>query len=373
MGKYSLRSRQKMRTMNKTVFMVAGASMMGLAAYLTFFINTTQVTTTKAGLFKNMMLGYEFNTGEVIAAYNWDDGDFLKAEIGPRAIEISKDAICSEGTENTKGIGPGKLRNSLNFVIPAIKELNLEGIDVSIDYRKSENNCDLFSRGNQFNLGVKDGKLAIAYKLKLKHKTFTVYEVTRYEIPDDEEFRNYRFLYNPAKGKSEIFVNGVAIWSHESAPSSTIFWSEKDNLIVGRNLKGDGTNKSFIDNVVIKATDQLGPLPVTLLNFEAQAEQNFVMVTWYTASETEIDSFIIERSINAKDFYIVGTVKATGGVDKLTAYAMIDKTPNNGLAYYRLEPSNKPLQSMVISMIGYKYHGADGDVKVEDIPEANGK
>ena len=108
-------------------------------------------------------------------------------------------------------------------------------------------------------------------------------------------------------------------------------------------------------------------MPVTLLNFEAIAENNYVMVSWYTSSETEIDSFIIERSPDAKNFTEIGRVKATGGPEKLTAYAVVDKYPNTGLAYYRLLPSNKPLKSLTISLIGYKYRGPKGDVKLSDV------
>lgn len=370
MGRRSLRNRQKMRTMNRMVFVVAGASLMGLAAYFTFFINTTQVTTSTAGLHKNMMLGYDINNGDVIAAYDWDKGELLKAEIGPDAIAISKEAVCTiGGTENTKALSPGKSGQPLNFEIPAVKELNLGGIDMSVDYRKSEENCELFTRGSSFSMGVKDGKIAVSYKLKNKNKkTISVSEVTRYEIPADDEFRNYRFIYDPVKGKSEIFVNNVTIWSHDDEPESVMVWKEKDNLIVGKNLKGNGTDKAFIDNVLIKATRQINEMPVTLLNFEAKAESNYVMVSWYTASESEIDSFIVERSMDAKEFMEVGRLKATGGPDKLTAYAIVDKSPNTGLAYYRLIPSNKPLKSMTISMIGYKYRGSEGDLKLSDVP-----
>lgn len=368
MGKYTIRSRQKMKAMHKMVFIVAGASMLGLAAYLTIFMNTTQVTTSKAGQFRNMMVGYDVNNGEVIAAYTFDGPYALKAATGPDAVNISPGAVCMKGgTENSKGLGPGKKQLPLNFEIPAVKELNLGGIDLSLDYRKSENNCNLFTRGTQFNMSVKDGKVAIAYKVKNGKKTIAVTEVTRYEIPDDDEFRNYRFVYEPVKGRSEIFVNDVAIWSHDEVPESVLTWKESDRLIVGKDLKGDGTDKVFIDNITIKATRQISALPLTLLNFEAKAENDYVMVTWFTASESEIDSFVIERSLDAKEFAEVGKVKAKGKAAELNAYAIIDKSPNEGLAYYRLVPSNKPLKSIVISMIGYKYRGAGGDVKVKDI------
>lgn len=360
-----------MKTMNKTVFIVAGASLFGLAAYLTVFVNTTQVTDSRAGQLNNMMVGYEINNGEVIAAYNFDGEHPLKAETGPDAQTLSKDAAWSDGgADGTKGLSPGKSMKPVNFEIPAVKELNLGGIDLSLDYRKSEENCNLFTRGGQFNLGVKEGQLSVRFRVKTKErKTVIVSETTRYEIPADDEFRNYRFLFDPVTGRAELFVNGAAIWSYDTGEESVLTWKDTEPLVVGKDLRGDGTDKVFIDNVTVKATRQITELPVTLLNFEARAEHDGVMVTWYTASESEIDSFIIERSPDAITFAEVGRVKATGGQDKLTAYALLDKKPTNGLAYYRLVPSNKPLKSLTISMIGYKYRGADGDLKLNDIPQ----
>ncbi len=370
MGKYQLRNRQKMKAMHKMAFVVAGASLLGLAAYFTVFINTTQVSTSNAALYQNMMLGYDVNNGEVLAYYTWDDGNVTSAQAGPEAISVSKTAVCTDGgTDNTKGIGPGSSKQPLNFTIPAMKEFNLGGIDLSVDYRRSDDNCGLFTRGTSFNLGVKNGHLTIAYKLKFKDKSITkVAETTRYEIPDDEEFRNYRFLHDPVTGRSELFVNGVAIWSYSGGTECTLTWQDEDPIVVGKDLKGDGTDKAFLDNLLIKATRQISELPVTLLNFEAVAENNYVMISWYTASETEIDSFYIEKSFDAKEFNEVARVKANGGLNKLTAYAVADKSPNPGLAYYRLVPSNKPLKSMTISMIGYKYRGPNGDLKLSDVP-----
>ena len=126
MGKYTLRSRQKMKTMHKTVFIVAGASMLGLVAYLTIFMNTSQVTVTKAEKVHNMMIGYDVTGGDVIASYTFDKAFALKAESGPDAIYVSIDAVCATGGyQNTKGLSPGKRKTPLNLDIPASKELNL--------------------------------------------------------------------------------------------------------------------------------------------------------------------------------------------------------------------------------------------------------
>ena len=374
MGRYKLRSRQKMRTMNKMVYTVAGASILGLAAYYTFFINTTQVTTSRAGLFNNMMAGYDISSGDVIAAYTWDEGKITKAEIGPDAISIDKNAICAAGgAENTMGAGPGVKGTPFNLEIAPVKDLNLGGIDVSLDYRKSESTCSFFSRGNEFSFGMKEGKLSVAYQLKTEgKKPETISEVTRYEVPADEEYRNYRFIYNPQKGKAEIFVNNVVIWSHESGPNRQMNWNEDASMVIGRDMKGNGSGKPCIDNAAVRATQQVNKLPVTLLNFEARAEDKYVMITWFTANEAGIDSFIVERSADAISFNEVGRVKAAGNSSSLLAYALLDKQPSPGVTYYRLIPSNLPLRSMTISLIGYKYRGANGDAKLSDVSNLPG-
>jgi hypothetical protein len=74
-----------------------------------------------------------------------------------------------------------------------------------------------------------------------------------------------------------------------------------------------------------------------------------------------------EKSSDAKAFIEVGRVAAKGAPETLTAYALVDKNPVLGVAYYRLKPSNKPLTSMTISMIGYKYTGSGKDMKLSDI------
>jgi hypothetical protein len=97
------------------------------------------------------------------------------------------------------------------------------------------------------------------------------------------------------------------------------------------------------------------------------------MITWFTADEADIDSFIVERSSDAISFNEVGRVKAAGNSSSLLAYALLDKQPSPGVTYYRLVPSNLPLRSMTISLIGYKYRGAAGDAKLTDIQNMESK
>jgi hypothetical protein len=226
----------------------------------------------------------------------------------------------------------------------------------------------LISRGDAFALSVKDGKLAINLTAKNKDKKkIKINEVTRFAIPTDDEFRTYRFLFDPMQGRAELFVNGITVWNKQTEKETELAWKDEEPVVLGRNMRGDGSGRAFVDNLILKATRQISELPVTLLSFEAAAEQEYVMISWYTASEAEIDSFIVEKSTDAKAFSEVGRVAAKGAPETLTAYALVDKNPVLGVAYYRLKPSNKPLTSMTISMIGYKYKGSGKDIKLSDI------
>lgn len=81
-------------------------------------------------------------------------------------------------------------------------------------------------------------------------------------------------------------------------------------------------------------------LPVTLVNFQANAERTLVNLSWATTSEKNSKNFEIQRSANAKDWKNIGFVdiKSVNGnsVSALT-YSFADATPLNGLNYYRLK------------------------------------
>jgi hypothetical protein len=357
-----------MRVIHKLAIGITVLSTAGIASYFVFIGGSSKTTDSTAGS-SNMMIGYESDMGEVLIKYNWEEGQVGKAMMGPDAIYHSRTAACTQGgADNSLGLSPGLNGQPLNFTIPAVREMNLGGIDLSMDYRLSEKNCELISRGSGFTLGVKNGYLTVALNAKTSNKkTIKVNEATRYAIPADDEFRTYRFLFDPVKGKAELFVDGITVWTKDTEEKSVLAWKDEEPIIVGRNMIGDGTGKAYIDNLILKATRQLSELPVTLLSFQAAAENEYVMVSWYTASEAEIDSFILEKSKDAKTFEEIGRVAAKGAPETLTAYALVDKTPVPGVAYYRLRPSNKPLTSITISLIGYKYRGTGKDIQLSDI------
>lgn len=350
---------QKMTTLTKGVLIVGATSVIGLSVYFTTMFNTAaDIKEAKAEAQARIMMGYEVGEGEVIASFTWDEKNASEAAAGPDAISISKSAIIMpDGTDETNGLSAGTDRKDINLEIPASTEFNTEGIDISFDFRRTEESCDFYSRGNYFNFGMRKGKIVIMYKVGVGDgKGISVHDETKYEIAMDNEFRNYRFLYDPQIGKAEIFVNGVTIWSHEGPEQAPLMWKAWDNVIIGRGMNGNGTNTVILDNLIIRSTAHVDKMPVRLLNFEAKGEQDYVMISWYTAKEVDTDTFLIERSVNGTDFIEIGRVKAAGNSTTLQAYALVDKNPvADAASYYRLIPTNKPLKSITIPVIGYKY------------------
>ncbi len=77
-------------------------------------------------------------------------------------------------------------------------------------------------------------------------------------------------------------------------------------------------------------------LSVELLQFTAQKQNQIVLLNWITASEKDNGKFIIERSSDGIIFSPIGEIKGAGNSFTENKYAFIDKTPNNGINYYRL-------------------------------------
>jgi len=83
---------------------------------------------------------------------------------------------------------------NIDLEIKADEIFKQDGIDISIDFRRNETDGDFFSRENYFNFGMENGFIAIQFCVENKlGKIESVREKTKYEIPVDHVFRNYKF------------------------------------------------------------------------------------------------------------------------------------------------------------------------------------
>ncbi|MBL7818134.1 MAG: glycoside hydrolase family 9 protein [Saprospiraceae bacterium] len=79
-------------------------------------------------------------------------------------------------------------------------------------------------------------------------------------------------------------------------------------------------------------------LPVELTAFEAKKKSKTeALLTWEILTASSIDYFSVEKSIDNQHFETIGTVKKA----ETNVYEWIDKTPRQGLNYYRLKMMDK--------------------------------
>ncbi|HSZ26303.1 MAG TPA: glycosyl hydrolase [Cytophagaceae bacterium] len=82
-------------------------------------------------------------------------------------------------------------------------------------------------------------------------------------------------------------------------------------------------------------------LPVRLISFTGQIDGNTTLLNWKTASEINVNNFVVERSSDGIHFTNIGTVYAKGGVNQNSTYSFIDMNPMYGINYYHLKIMDK--------------------------------
>ncbi len=80
-----------------------------------------------------------------------------------------------------------------------------------------------------------------------------------------------------------------------------------------------------------------GSLPITLKSFTASINNNNIYLDWVTAKEENFSHFEVERSLDQKNFELIGIVQGLGESLSDVAYALTDNNPSFGKIYYRLK------------------------------------
>lgn len=89
------------------------------------------------------------------------------------------------------------------------------------------------------------------------------------------------------------------------------------------------------DVAIYELTDSA--LPVSLIYFNVEKIGKSVLLTWQTASETNHKEFVIERSVDSRNFGAIGRVDGNGDSEKIKNYEFKDSSPVlDSINYYRL-------------------------------------
>ncbi|HTF03044.1 MAG TPA: T9SS type A sorting domain-containing protein [Bacteroidia bacterium] len=77
-------------------------------------------------------------------------------------------------------------------------------------------------------------------------------------------------------------------------------------------------------------------LPVELVSFWGEAEDDHHLLQWQTASELNNDYFVVERSVNGAAWDSIGTIDGEGNSTQTLDYSFRDYNMQEGISYYRL-------------------------------------
>jgi hypothetical protein len=106
-----------------------------------------------------------------------------------------------------------------------------------------------------------------------------------------------------------------------------------------RNLKYSGYTGTFSP---FSMGDEVVLLPVNWQNVAClREENNGTRINWATASETESDSFLVERATNAGEFRRIGAIPASGNSYTTRRYSLLDEQAPATTAFYRIKQTDK--------------------------------
>ena len=90
------------------------------------------------------------------------------------------------------------------------------------------------------------------------------------------------------------------------------------------------------ENVSIAANFAGGTLPLSLLDFNAVAQDGQSLLNWHTGEEENTGRFVVERSVDGVHWDSIGVVTAAGQSNVTLGYSYVDVSPKKGYDYYRL-------------------------------------
>lgn len=143
----------------------------------------------------------------------------------------------------------------------------------------------------------------------------------------------FTWLSDLDNGNSFSAANLGEVWKKEAAPEWMRVGAAAD--VSGSNPRSISVTTTSFSKWTVSSGSK--PLPVELISFEANCSNTFVNLDWITASETNNDYFIIEKSNDGINFETIGYEEGMGTINTNSNYHFIDYKPFVGINYYRLK------------------------------------
>jgi len=164
--------------------------------------------------------------------------------------------------------------------------------------------------------------------------------------------------------------SGVGNWpsadAYKTYGSATDLWgltwtaadinSNNFGIAISVNRTGGGTNNTGrIDHIRITIYHSAS-LPVDLLYFNGNQNNNSINVNWATSSEFNNDYFLLEKSKDGISFDVIGKINGAGNSNMFQEYNFIDNHSLVGINYYRLSQIDFNGNKETFNIIGIDYY-----------------
>lgn len=104
------------------------------------------------------------------------------------------------------------------------------------------------------------------------------------------------------------------------------------------------------------------PLPIELINFESKCQDNQIVLTWSTATETNNSHFSIWKSNDGVSYRNIGNIQGAGFSSQIRNYSFVDVEANTATVYYKLQQTDFNGHSEEFGPIVAETCGTGGDV-----------
>lgn len=118
--------------------------------------------------------------------------------------------------------------------------------------------------------------------------------------------------------------------------TNTIYPTQINAYVGGLNISIMQANAQTTN----KLNNNNNPLPIELLSFEGQCNENGTELIWVTATESNNDYFTIQKSNNTGGFEDFAQISGAGNSNSYQYYSYNDTHRENGITYYRLKQTD---------------------------------
>lgn len=152
-------------------------------------------------------------------------------------------------------------------------------------------------------------------------------------------------LINEAKAANVFWLSAGAMSMAANTEMKGILISLNGAVSMGANVKLEGrmfttTGAIALDKGDVSSPGAFASLPISLLSFTGERNEQNVVLKWSTASETNNDFFTIEQSSDGENWNIIGTVNGAGNSTSQLNYTLTDRTHIEEVSYYRLKQTD---------------------------------